>query len=174
MQAGQHDLIFVGIGAVVLLAAAGFAIYAATRKPVYRRKGQLLLLNEQRFLTALLQALPADTILTFKVRLLDIVSATHAKTGKAMDQELVNYCIDFVLVDRSTTDVKLCIEMDMESKDASERITRNTLVSRALRRAGIPHLRMPLVRYYDPSRLRIIIRETLAAHAHAAQVPLPR
>lgn len=161
------DTLFIAIGIVVLIIMAGIAIYASTRKPVYNRKGQLLLLNEQRFLVALMQALPADTILAFKVRLLDIVSASHAKTGKAMDEHLRDYCVDFVLVDRNTTDVRLCIEMDMESQNAAERLSKNTHISRALRRAGVPHIRLPLVRFYDPVRIRQIIRETLAAN------PLP-
>jgi uncharacterized protein DUF2726 len=164
----EDNVTFIAIGIVVLIAMAGIAIYASTRKPVYRRKGQLLLLNEQRFLVALLQALPSDTILTFKVRLLDIVTAVNAKSGKAMDDILADYCVDFVLVDRNTTDVRLCIEMDMESQDASERLNKNTHISRALRRAGVPHIRLPLVRFYDAVRVRQVIREALAAN------PMPK
>lgn len=98
------------------------------------------------------------------MRLLDIVSAVDANSGKTVEAHLADYVVDFVLVDRMTTNVKLCIEMDAESASASERLQKNTFVSRALRKAGIPHLRLPLVRYYDPVRLRQIIRETLAAY----------
>jgi len=147
-----------------MILAAMVVVLASRRKPVYRKKGQLLLLNEQRFLTALMQALPADTILTFKVRLLDIVSAIDAHTGKTVEAHLADYVVDFVLVDRMTSNVKLCIELDQDSVNASERLQKNTFVSRALRKAGIAHLRLPLVRYYDPLRLRQIIRETLAAY----------
>lgn len=155
-------MVLLGAVAGVLLLLAVVAIVASRRKPIYRKRGQLLLLNEQRLLVALLQALPSDTILTFKVRLLDIVSAVDAK-GRTVDDHLADYCVDFVLVDRITTDVKLCIELDSESQSASERLNKQTLVSRALRRASIPHLRLPLVRFYDPVRLRQVIREQLAA-----------
>jgi hypothetical protein len=99
------------------------------------------------------------------VRLLDIVTAIDSKTGEAMDEQIADYCVDFVLVDRNSTAVKLCIEMDHESQSAVERLNKNTLVSRSLRKAGVPHLRMPLVRYYDPARVRQVIRETIAAQA---------
>jgi hypothetical protein len=154
-------LIAGGIGVLVLLAI--IAIVASRKKPVYKRRGQLLLLNEQRFLVALLQALPADTILTFKVRLLDLVSAVDSKSGASMDDDIADYCVDFVLVDRNTTSVRLCIEMDHESQSAAERLNKNTMISRSLRKAGILHLRMPLVRYYDPARVRQVIRDALAA-----------
>lgn len=145
----------------MLIVCAAIAILASRKKPLYKKKGQLLLLNEQRFLTALLQALPSNTIVSVKVRLLDIVSVTHHVTGKNLDHELADYSVDFVLLDRETTNVKLCIEMDMDSKTASERMARNTHISRALRKAAIPHLRLPLVRFYDPLRLRQVIESTL-------------
>ncbi|MCB1538288.1 MAG: DUF2726 domain-containing protein [Rhodospirillales bacterium] len=155
------EITLLSIAGGLILMTAIFAILAAMKKPSYRRRGQLLLLNEQRFLTALLQALPNDTILTFKVRLLDIVSVTDARSGKVMESDLRDYCVDFVLIDRDTTDVRLCIEMDMEGGSAGDRLARNTYISRALRRANIPHLRLPLVRYYDPHRLRQIIHEAI-------------
>lgn len=157
---------YIILGAIAVFLLAGIAIAASLKKPVYKRRGQLLLLNEQRFLTALLQALPVDTILTFKVRLLDIVSVSDKDTGKNLERDLADYSVDFVLVDRATTNVVLCIEMDSDSKDAAERLARNTYISRALRRAGVPHLRLPLVRYYDAARLRQVIKEALAASAN--------
>ncbi len=158
----DKQLIFAG-AAIVIFIACAFALYAALHRPVYKRKGQLLLLNEQRFLTALLQALPPNTIVSFKVRLLDIVSVRN-QHGHEMNGQLADYCVDFVVLDRDTTDVKLCIEMDMESTSSSERMNKNTMISRALRRAGVPHVRLPLVRYYDPGRLRNIILDTMALH----------
>lgn len=154
----------IGIGIAVLLVATVLVLIAARRKPVYKKKGALLGVNEQRFLTALMQALPADTILSFKVRLLDIVSAVDANSGKNVEAHLADYVVDFVLLDRNTTNVKLCIELDSDSTNAADRLAKNTFVSRALRKAGIAHLRLPLVRYYDPMRLRQVLRETLAAY----------
>ena len=158
--------------AIVIFIATGFALYAALHRPVYKKKGQLLLLNEQRFLTALLQALPYNCIVSFKVRLLDVVSV-RSQGGRAMDDNLADYCIDFVIMDRDTTDVKMCIEMDHESKNATERLNKNTMISRAMRRAGIPHVRLPLVRFYDPVRLRGIIQDTIALHARGKTVQAP-
>jgi len=151
------------IGAIVIFIASGFAIYAALHRPVYKKKGQLLLLNEQRLLTALTQALPYNCIISLKVRLLDIVSV-RSQYGKTMDQTLADYCVDFVILDRDTTEVKMCIEMDMESTNAVERLNKNTMISRSLRRAGVPFVRLPLIRFYDPARLRNIIRETMEKH----------
>lgn len=159
--------IAIGVGAAVLLAVV--VIIASRKKPVFQKKGQLLLLNEQRFLIALLQALPADMIVSFKVRLLDIVTSFDVHSGKNLEEALADFSVDFVLVDRNTTEVLLCIEMDHESQSAAERLNKNTMISRALRRAGIAHIRMPLVRYYDPARIRQVIRDTLTAHKNSQQ-----
>ncbi len=156
-----NNLTLVSVIAGILFILAMIAIAASFKKPVYRRKGQLLLLNEQKFLAALMLALPPDTIATFKIRLLDIVTVHDGRNGRSLDGDLADYSVDFVLVDRNTSDVKLCIEMDMDSKTSSERLARNTFISRALRRAGIPHLRLPLVRYYDPARLRQVLVEAM-------------
>lgn len=167
----KDNIVYIAIGAGVAVLLAIVAIIASRKKPVYKKKGQLLLLNEQRFLIALLQAMPSDMIMSFKVRLLDIVSTADAGNGKTLDHELADYSVDFVLVDRNTSEVRLCMEMDHESQSAAERLNKNTMISRSLRRAGIPHIRMPLVRYYDPTRIRHVIRETLTAHA-SGQPPL--
>jgi hypothetical protein len=157
----NETIVIFAVGTALLILCAVVAILASRKKVVYKKKGQLLLLNEQRFLTALLHALPSDTMVTMKVRLLDIVSMQDAASGKNMDDELADHCVDFVLLDRTNSSVRLCIEMDAESQSAAERLQRNTLISRALRRAGVPHLRLPLVRFYDPIRLRQVIRSAL-------------
>lgn len=159
----ENNITLIVGGALVLLLLAVLVLLASRKKPVYKKRGAILGVNEQRFLTALMQAIPSDTIITFKVRLLDIVSAVDANSGKSVEAHLADYVVDFVLVDRMTANIRLCIEMDAESQNASERLAKNTFISRALRKAGIPHLRLPLVRYYDPMRLRQVIQETLAA-----------
>lgn len=146
----KHDLLLLAIGVGITTFFAILAILASGKKPVYRKKGQLLLVNEQRFLTAALQALPPDTLLTFKVRLVDIVTSRAVGSNKGQDSELLEYVVDFLIVDRYTTEPKLCIEMIMEGRDS----TANLIIGRALRKASIPHLKLPLVRFYDPIRLR--------------------
>ncbi len=146
----QTELLYLAIGVGVASFFAILAILQSGKKTVFKKRGQLLLVNEQRFLTAALQALPPDSIMTFKVRLLDIVATKNGATGKSMDGELSDFCVDFVIVDRNTTEPKLCIEMLMEGRDT----TGNALIGKSLRRAGIPHLKLPLVRFYDPIRLR--------------------
>lgn len=126
------------------------AILTSGTKTIFKKRGQLLLVNELRFFTAAMQALPAGCIMTFKVRLLDLVACKSASGGKNMDRDLADYSIDFVIVDRNTSEPKLCIEMLMEGRDTSGEV----MIGRALRKAGIPHLKLPLVRYYDPIRLR--------------------
>lgn len=167
----KKDLLILAIGVGITCFFAILAILASGKKPVYKKKGQLLLVNEQRFLQAALQALPPDLLLTAKVRLLDLVSSHNAASGKSLDRDLADFSVDFVMIDRTTSEVKLCIEMDSESQSASERIAKNTMISRALRRAGIPHVRLPLVRFYDPVRLRQIFRDALREADQNIQTP---
>ncbi len=162
----NHTLLIIAIGVGLTCLFAILAILASGKKPVYRRRGRLLLLNEQRFMVAALQALPDDSILTMKVRLIDIISSTSAKTGKNLDHDLLGLNVDFVLLDRETTEVKLCIEMIMEGRSNAS----SALLGRALRRAGIPHLKLPLVRFYDPVRLRQIFRDALREVQTAADL----
>lgn len=146
----KQQLLLLSVGVGITSFFAILAILASGTKTVYKKKGQLLLVNELRFLAAAMQALPADCMMTFKVRLLDLVACKSASGGKNMDRELADYSMDFVIVDRNTSEPKLCIEMLMEGRDTSG----EAMIGRALRKSGIPHLKLPLVRYYDPIRLR--------------------
>lgn len=146
----QKDLLYISVAVGFLSFFAILAILAGGKKTVFKKKSQLLLVNELRFFTAAMQALPPDSIMTFKVRLLDLVACKSASGGKNVDKEFADYSVDFVIVDRNTSEPKLCIEMLMEGRDTSG----STMVARALRKAGIPHLKLPLVRFYDPIRLR--------------------
>ncbi|HEY8963100.1 MAG TPA: DUF2726 domain-containing protein [Alphaproteobacteria bacterium] len=148
-------------GGLVLLALISIvAVIFARRKPKFKSRGQLLLLNEQRFLIALKQAVPPNIMISVKVRLLDIV-ASSGSGSKSYEKKMYDQVADFVLIDPDTTQVRLCIEMDAHSQSLAQRMAKNTYGERALRRAGIPFIRLPLVRYYDADKLRVVIRTAL-------------
>lgn len=157
----KQELLYLSIGVGLTSFFAILAILSSGKKTVFKKKGQLLLVNELRFLTAALLALPTDSIMTFKVRLLDLVACKSATSGKNMDRELADYSVDFVIVDRNTSEPKLCIEMLMEGRDTSG----EAMIARALRKSGIPHLKLPLVRYYDPIRLRQLFTGAMSEQA---------
>jgi hypothetical protein len=156
----QQQLVYLAISAAILGFFAVTAILASRRKTAYKRSGPLLLVNELRFLTAALQALPAGTLLTFKVNLGHIVTSQNQSNGHDTKNKLHGMTIDFVLIDRETSNVKLCIEILMEGRDKGGNLT----IERALRQARIPHIKLPLVRFYDPVRLRQVFKDALETY----------
>jgi|GEM_PF-3170296 len=156
----QYRIWLVAGGLVLLALVSVVAIIIASRKPKFKGRGQLLLLNEQRFLVALKQAVPAHVMISLKVRLLDIVMAS-GKGAKAYERKMFDQVADFVLINPDTTSVLLVIEMDAQSQSLAQRMAKNTYGERALRKAGIPFIRLPLVRYYDADKLRVVIQTAL-------------
>lgn len=118
----EHYRVWLVAGGLVLLALVSLvAVTIANRKPKFKARGQLLLLNEQRFLIALKQAVPPNVMISMKVRLLDIVAASGAG-AKSYERKMYNQVADFVLINPDTTVVLLCIEMDARSQSLAERM----------------------------------------------------
>jgi very-short-patch-repair endonuclease len=73
--------------------------------------------------------------------------------------------VDFCLVDRQTCAVQIAIELDDRSHERVESQKRDALVEAVLQKAGVPLVRIPVTRTYDPQ----VIRKQLGLVAIAAR-----
>ncbi|NCC23555.1 MAG: DUF2726 domain-containing protein, partial [Alphaproteobacteria bacterium] len=66
--------------------------------------------------------------------------------------------LDFVLIDPASGAVRLCIELDDASHARRDRRARDAFLNEAMRRAGVPLLRLPH-RRYSRAELRALLDE---------------
>ncbi len=77
-----------------------------------------------------------------QVRLADIINCSESDWQKGYGPKISAKHIDFVLFDKNTTKIRLCIELDDPSHDKPERKRRDVFVNKALESAGVPLLRI--------------------------------
>jgi hypothetical protein len=139
----------------------------APRGPVapslpYRRKDYLLSKAERSFF-GVLQQVVADQYLIFAmVRIADLV---YIPRGTEKRQSHFNRIqskhIDFVLCDKDAVRPLLAIELDDSSHKRKDRQDRDSFVDSALQAAGLPLLRVPARKAYNPDNLRQSIRDAI-------------
>ena len=69
--------------------------------------------------------------------------------------------VDFVLAYPKTFRIGLAIELDDKSHELPDRKRRDEFVEEAFAAAGLPLLRFPIYRKYDPDKIRSIINREL-------------
>lgn len=115
----------------------------------YRLRGPLLSRGELFFFLTLRRAVAGGYIITFKVRLADLVTCDVADWDAGFGHMIARHHLDFVLCDRETTEVLLAIELDDRSHRKLARKRRDRFVTAALKAAGIPLLRVRAAARYD-------------------------
>ena len=132
----------------------------------YFSKDRLLSKGELAFYRVLRQVIPPSLSTSMKVRLSDIIGCTGDGWRSGFGAKISQKHIDFVLVDATTTHIRLAIELDDRSHQRADRRDRDTFVDRALATAGVPILRVPAAARYDLVELR---NELHAALRHAGR-----
>lgn len=127
----------------------------------YRNRGPLLSRGELFFYLALRRAVAGGVIITFKVRLADLVTCNDADWDAGFGHMIARHHLDFVLCDRETTEVLLAIELDDRSHRKVARKRRDHFVTGALKAAGIPLLRVRAAGRYDSRELAAMIDEAI-------------
>ena len=127
----------------------------------YERRGGLLSPAAINFLHSLQLAVREDWLIFSMVRLADIIKV-RPKTRKfqSWNSRIQGKCLEFVLCDVETLDVRLAIELE-DGKRPSDRGQRDRFVNTALAAAGVPLLRVKVQEKYETAALRKDIEDAL-------------
>lgn len=137
-------------------------------KKYYTPKVFVTTLNELKFYNILLEiAKELDLILFSQVSLYNIVSmrkdldySTHQKYFN----KIASKTIDFVLVDKSSCRIKLCIELDDSTHNKQKRIERDKFINELFESLEINLLRYPVYNVYYKDPLKKKIKENMKEH----------
>ncbi len=129
----------------------------------YQSRISLLTAGERRFYhEGLLDAVGARYLISFKVRLADVITVRDwkSKYGRKIAQKH----LDFVLITPRATRIVAAIELNDASHEESERQQRDEFLFDALRCAGIPLITFPIYRSYDSQKIRRRILAAISSH----------
>ena len=123
----------------------------------YEPAGPLLTAAENNFYLVLEELVPSDYVLTFKVRIGDVL-----KVRKGLDKreelklrsKVQQKHFDFVVCRKKDKKVVCCIELNDSSHNRADRKRRDEFVRAACKAAGIPLLEVKNRRYYVKSDLK--------------------
>ncbi len=120
--------------------------------PYYARQ-ELLTAAELQFFNVLMAVTKNKYHVNCKVRLADIINCSDYHWRKGYGYKISSKHIDFVLSDPNTAAIILCIELDDKSHSLPARKYRDKFVNKALDKAAVPFLRVPVTRGYDMAKL---------------------
>lgn len=153
--------------AIFGIAASGSSKDKSDGKPVakvafpYTRNERILSPAESSFLAALRLAVADEYEIFAKVRLLDVLSVKAGEGRQAAFNRVQAKHLDFLLCDRLTSQPVLALELDDSSHQRPERRVRDAFLEETLEVIGLPALRCPVTRAYDPRDLARLIKTTL-------------
>lgn len=133
-------------------------------KNYYRPKRYVLSLNELNFYNTLMEiAKELDLIVFSQVSLYNILE-TKPNTRKENFYRIAAKSIDFVLVDKKDTKIKLCIELDDSTHKQENRIKRDNFINDLFKSLEINLLRYPTYKIYYKDALKKKIQENMKEH----------
>lgn len=137
--------------------------YATNRQPTgkhgtlkYASRQVLLTPGELRFYRALREAAEGRYLVMAKVRLADLIEAEegyHSPAGRKISQRHA----DFVLVTKRGLRIAAVVELDDKTHLQPGQQARDAYLADALHAAGVPLVRFPVYKQYDPERIRALI-----------------
>lgn len=149
---------------LLLAALAGAALLlwwlSRPRRMPFRRRDSLLTPGERRFYAVLVKAAPADVAILPKVRVLDALEVLPKAWGR-YGRPASGLHFDFLLADDALRPLA-AVELDDRSHQRPDAQRRDAFKDGACHGAGLPLLRVPVVRHYDVAALRRQLREALA------------
>lgn len=126
----------------------------------YYSKDTLMSATELAFFHALSKAITAQQLIAPKVRLGDVIGCSEKDWARRHGPRISAKHLDFVLIDRQSSRILLAIELDDKSHERADRKARDIFLNRALDAAGVPLLRIPASRSYNPDEIRKAIEAT--------------
>lgn len=126
----------------------------------YERAGPLLTPAELNFFNVLNQVVPNGFIITFKVRIGDVLKVgggVNKKNVFAMRGKIQQKHFDFVICRKDDMRVACCIELNDLSHNKPDRIKRDVFVRGACSAAGVTLLEVKNSRKYDVGDIRALV-----------------
>ena len=152
-----------GVAAIMVLAAARLASLCLSRNRMpYVRRKRLVTKSEFLFFQQLRAAVDEDWEIFAMVRIADLLKVeSGARNYRSWLNKILAKHVDFVLCERDTLRVLVCIELDDPSHDRPDRQERDRFVNHAFKDAELPLLRIATAKTYDPARLRTMIKRAI-------------
>jgi hypothetical protein len=129
----------------------------------YMRNDRFLSPAESSFLASLRVAVADQYDVFAKVRLLDLLSVKAEQGRQAAFNRVQAKQIDFLLCDRATARPVLAIELDDSTHQRPDRQGRDAFVEQVLEVIGLPGLRIPVTRAYDPQEIARLVKASIQA-----------
>lgn len=129
----------------------------------YESRGPLLTPAELNFHHALKLAIPDGYVLTFKVRIGDVLKVRRGlnkKSALIMRAKIQQKHFDFVVC-RQNMSVACCIELNDASHRRRDRMKRDLFVRSACNAAGVPLIEYPAKKSYQVSDVRRTVKSVL-------------
>ncbi len=128
----------------------------------YQKRPRLVTNSELKFFHTLRKAVDGDWEIFVMVRIADLLKVPKGiKNRRSWVNKILSKHIDFVLCEPDSLEVVLGIELDDPSHERPHRMQRDKFVNAAFADAGIPLLRIPTEKKYDPRDLRRKINRAL-------------
>ncbi len=142
--------VFIGlmISTILLLAFAK----RKNNYPYFAREF-LLTKAESKFYKVLKAVTKNKYDIACKVRLADIINCSELNWRRGYGGQIACKHIDFVLFDSNTSRILLAIELDDRSHDKPARQKRDKFVNKAMKKADVVLLRVPVEWGYDMGKL---------------------
>lgn len=148
---------------VIGLSVFALIVYMIKRagKMPYVACDALLTQSELHFYNTLKQAVDGDTHICMKVRMGDLITCSDTEWKAGWGPRVSAKHIDFVLINPTSTAIKLAIELDDSTHRTNrDRIDRDKFVNQAFDVAGVPLLRIDTRRRYDVEELKKEINQS--------------
>lgn len=134
-------------------------------KKYYKPKIYITTLNELKFYNVLLEIAKEKNLILFaQVSLYSIITMNNNlnyKDRQTYFNKISAKSIDFVLVDKNSCKIKLCIELDDNTHTQTKRIERDKFINELFQELEIPLIRYKSQNIYNKNVLENIIREKL-------------
>ncbi len=152
---------------LVYLLVIGAGIYFLSRlfkreSYPFRAKETLMSESELDFFKVLECVIPDNTMIAPKVRLGDVIGCSESDWHAGHGPRISAKHLDFVLIERGSSRILTCIELDDRSHDRPERRERDAFLEKALAAAQVPLLRVKVARTYSQNELQKALDEVLA------------
>lgn len=137
----------------------------------YARRDDFLSHAEISFFHIVRNTLSAEHHLITKVNLADLFFVRQPHINLSARGKISQKHVDFVICDTATMNPLVAIELDDASHQKPDRQARDTFVDQVFVTAGLPLIRIPAARAYNPEQIRLQLAPHLSMDTQAESPP---